>query len=120
MSSDTPISSPDCLFCRIVAGEVPADVVAASDRAVAFRDINPQAPMHVLVVPRDHHADVSQLAAVDPTLLADLVALADEVAQQESGGQFRLVFNTGTEAGQSVFHVHGHVLGGTRLGWSPA
>jgi histidine triad (HIT) family protein len=120
MSSDTPISSPDCLFCRIVAGEVPADVVATSDRAVAFRDINPQAPMHVLVVPRDHHADVSQLAAVDPTLLADLVALADEVAQQESGGQFRLVFNTGTEAGQSVFHVHGHVLGGTRLGWSPA
>jgi len=110
----------ECLFCRIVAGEVPADVVATSDRAVAFRDINPQAPMHVLVVPRDHHADVSQLAAVDPTLLADLVALADEVAQQESGGQFRLVFNTGTEAGQSVFHVHGHVLGGTRLGWSPA
>ncbi|NLE72681.1 MAG: histidine triad nucleotide-binding protein [Actinomycetales bacterium] len=114
------MSVPDCLFCRIVAGEVPADVVASTERAVAFRDINPQAPVHVLVVPRDHHADVTQLAAVDPGLLADVVALADEVAQEHAGGQFRLVFNTGAEAGQSVFHVHGHVIGGRRLGWSPA
>lgn len=116
MSSD---DARDCLFCRIATGEVPATVVAESDRAVAFRDVDPQAPVHVLVVPREHHADVVELAAVDPPLLAELVRLADEVAQQESGGDFRLVLNTGRQAGQSVFHVHGHVLGGTRLGWSP-
>ncbi len=110
----------DCLFCRIVAGEIPATVVAGNDHAIAFRDLNPQAPVHVLVVPRDHHQDVGQLAAADPALLAALVALAQDVAQAEAGGQFRLVFNTGEEAGQSVFHVHGHVIGGSRLGWSPA
>ena len=110
----------DCLFCRIVAGEVPADVVARSENALAFRDLDPQAPLHVLVIPREHHADVAQLAAADPGLLAELVELADTVAGTDADGQFRLVFNTGPGAGQSVFHVHGHVLGGTRLGWSPA
>lgn len=110
----------DCLFCRIVAGEVPADVVARSENALAFRDIDPKAPLHVLVIPREHHADVTQLAASDPGLLAELVDLADTVAGTEADGQFRLVFNTGPASGQSVFHVHGHVLGGTRLGWSPA
>jgi histidine triad (HIT) family protein len=110
----------DCLFCRIVAGEVPADVVARSGNALAFRDIDPQAPLHVLVIPREHHADVAQLAAADPSLLAELVDLADQVAGSEADGQFRLIFNTGPTSGQSVFHVHGHVLGGTRLGWSPA
>lgn len=119
-SVENRLAVPDCLFCRIVAGEVPADVVARSDRALAFRDINPQAPLHVLVVPRDHHADVAQLAAVDPSLLADVVALAHEVAEAEADGSYRLVFNTGGEAGQSVFHVHAHVIGGRRLGWSPA
>ncbi len=120
MSQENRISVPDCLFCRIVAGEVPADVVAAKERVLAFRDIDPQAPLHVLVVPRDHHADVAQLAAVDAGLLAELVELADDVAQQEGDGQYRLLFNTGAEAGQSVFHVHGHVIGGRRLGWTPA
>jgi len=110
----------ECLFCRIVAGEVPADVVATSADAIAFRDINPQAPVHVLVVPRDHHADVAQLAAADPALLAAVVGLADQVASSEGDGQFRLVFNTGPEAGQSVFHVHAHLLAGARLGWTPA
>lgn len=119
-SAESRLAVPDCLFCRIVAGEVPADVVARSERVVAFRDINPQAPLHVLVVPRDHHADVAQLAAVDPGLLADVVALAHEIAEAEAGGAYRLLFNTGAEAGQSVFHVHGHVIGGRRLGWSPA
>lgn len=114
------LTAPDCLFCRIVAGEVPATMVAENDQAIAFRDLNPQAPVHVLVVPRDHHADVTQLAAADPALLAALVRLADDVAAQEAGGQFRLVFNTGPDAGQSVFHVHGHVIGGQVLGWSPA
>jgi histidine triad (HIT) family protein len=110
----------DCLFCRIVSGEVPADVVARSERALAFRDIDPKAPLHVLVIPREHHADVAQLAAADPQLLADLVELADSVAGTEADGQFRLIFNTGPMSGQSVFHVHGHVVGGTHLGWSPA
>lgn len=115
-----PVTAPDCLFCRIVAGAVPATIVAENDQVIAFRDLNPQAPVHVLVVPRDHHADVAQLAAADPALLAALVGLADEVAALEAGGQFRLVFNTGADAGQSVFHAHGHVIGGQRLGWSPA
>jgi histidine triad (HIT) family protein len=114
------LTAPDCVFCRIVAGEVPATVVAQNEAAVAFRDLDPRAPVHVLVIPRDHHADVAQLAASDPALLAAVVLLGNEVAEQEAQGQFRLVFNTGAEAGQSVFHVHGHVLGGTRLGWSPA
>ncbi|WP_372594050.1 histidine triad nucleotide-binding protein [Actinotalea sp.] len=118
--SSTPLASQDCLFCRIVAGEVPAEVVASTEQAVAFRDISPQAPLHVLVVPRDHHADVAQLAAADPDLLAQVVRLAHEIAEDRADGNFRLIFNTGAHAGQSVFHVHAHVLGGTDLGWSPA
>lgn len=120
MSDAEPLTSPDCLFCGIVSGGVPATVVARTDRALAFRDIDPKAPVHVLVVPRDHHADVAQLAAADPTLLAELVGLAEDVASDLADGDFRLVFNTGAEAGQSVFHVHGHVLAGARLGWTPA
>lgn len=118
--SDSPLTAPDCLFCGIVAGTVPSTVVASTPTAVAFRDIDPRAPLHVLVVPRDHHADVAQLAASDPQLLADLVRLGEQVAQDEADGQFRLVFNTGARAGQSVFHVHGHVIGGATLGWNPA
>lgn len=114
------LTAPDCLFCRIVAGEIPADVVASTETVLAFRDIDPKAPVHVLVVPRDHHADVAQLAAADAALLADVVTTANEVAEDLADGQFRLVFNTGQQAGQSVFHAHGHVLAGARLGWSPA
>ncbi|PFG43632.1 histidine triad (HIT) family protein [Isoptericola jiangsuensis] len=110
----------DCLFCQIVAGDLPADVVATTDRVVAFRDIDPKAPVHVLVVPREHHGDVSVLAAADPTLLAEVVEVADTVAHDLADGQYRFIFNSGPRAGQSVFHVHGHVLAGTQLGWSPA
>ncbi|BDZ43210.1 histidine triad nucleotide-binding protein [Paraoerskovia sediminicola] len=112
--------SDDCLFCKIAAGDVPADVVAQTPTALAFRDISPQAPMHVLVVPRAHYGDIAQLAAAEPALLADVVALADEVAGDLADGQFRLIFNSGPRAGQSVFHVHGHVVGGAELGWTPA
>ena len=115
-----PLRQPDCLFCRIVAGELPADVVSRTETVLAFRDIDPQAPVHVLVVPLDHHAEVGDLAAADPAVLADVVRVAHAVAAAEADGQYRLVFNSGAEAGQSVRHVHGHVLGGTRLGWSPA
>lgn len=111
----TQPAQPDCLFCSIVAGAVPADVVARGERVIAFRDIDPQAPMHVLVVPRDHHPDVAALAAQDPAALAELVAVARDVAD----GDFRLVLNSGAGAGQSVFHVHAHVLAGRAFGWPP-
>lgn len=110
----------DCLFCRIVAGEIPADVVLRTDEVVAFRDINPQAPVHVLVIPVEHHADVSALASAAPSALTAMVDAAAAVAQAEGlDGEYRLVFNTGATAGQSVFHVHGHVLGGRPMTWPP-
>ena len=106
----------DCLFCKIVAGAVPADVIHDSERVLAFRDIAPQAPVHALVVPKAHHGDVSTLAAADPALLAELVSVADAVATELADGQYRLIFNNGPRAGQSVFHVHAHVIGGRQLG----
>lgn len=111
--------SDDCIFCSIVAGRLPGDVVVATERVVAFRDIAPQAPVHVVVVPREHHTDVAALAAVDPVTLGELVEVANEVAEREADGEYRLVFNTGPDAGQSVFHAHGHVLAGRRMGWPP-
>jgi histidine triad (HIT) family protein len=108
----TSTDSPDCLFCKIVAGEIPADVVATSDTAVAFRDIAPKAPVHVLVVPKEHYPDVPAFAATDPAGLASVIGLADGVASELADGQYRLVFNTGPKAGQTVFHVHAHVLAG--------
>jgi histidine triad (HIT) family protein len=109
----------DCIFCRIVQGEVPADVVREEEHVVAFRDLNPQAPTHVLVVPRGHHENVAALAARNAGALAQLVTVGSQIAAAEADGQWRLVFNTGAAAGQSVFHVHGHVLGGRSLGWPP-
>ena len=110
----------DCLFCRIVAGEIPSDVVLETDRVLAFRDVDPQAPTHVLVVPREHHADVAAVADADPTLLADVLQTAVAVARQEGlDGGYRLVANTGDDGGQSVHHLHVHVLGGRRLSWPP-
>src|SRR6478609_8159461 len=110
----------------MVAGAVPATVVHETDRVLAFRDINPQAPTHVLVIPKDHHRNVAALAAADPGLLADVVSATRHVAEQEGlvAGDgiepgFRLVTNTGPQAGQSVDHVHLHVLGGRDLHWPP-
>jgi histidine triad (HIT) family protein len=112
--------SDSCLFCRIAAGDIPAEIVYSTDSVVAFRDLNPQAPTHVLVIPRDHHTNVGELGASDPTLAGDLLAAAAVVAEREGLGQgWRLVFNTGPAAGQTVFHVHGHVLGGRSLTWPP-
>lgn len=110
-----------CLFCRIVAGDVPATVVHDDALTLAFRDLGPQAPVHVLVVPRAHHADVGALAAADPEALAAVHRTAAAVAEREgvAGSGWRLVFNTGADAGQSVAHVHGHVLGGRQLEWPP-
>ena len=115
----TAAPSRDCLFCKIVAEEVPADVVLATDRALAFRDIDPQAPTHVLVVPRSHQQNAAGTAAVEPETVAHLVEVADRVASQEGLTDYRLVFNTGAGVGQSVFHTHLHVLGGRSMSWPP-
>ena len=116
----------DCLFCRMVAGEIPADVVAETDRTLAFRDINPQAPTHVLVIPKEHHRNLGALASADPGLLGEVARTAHAVAQQEGlvsdGGSepgYRVVTNTGPDAGQSVDHLHLHVVGGRHMGWPP-
>jgi histidine triad (HIT) family protein len=111
----------DCLFCRIVAGEVPSDEVASSDVVYAFRDIDPAAPIHVLVVPRRHITDARELSPAHGDLLSELVATAHRVAEQEGIAErgFRLVFNVGDDALNSVPHLHLHVLGGRRMGWPP-
>ena len=109
----------DCVFCKVVAGEIPADVVHEGGLVVAFRDLAPVAPTHVLVVPRRHYRDVGALAAGQPEALAELVRVAADVAESAGHDDYRLVFNTGAGAGQSVFHVHGHVLAGRDLTWPP-
>ena len=115
----SPPASGDCLFCAIVEGSVPADVVLTTDHVVAFRDINPVAPTHALVVPRDHHPDAAATADADPAVVGRLVAAAAEVAARDGVQDYRLVFNTGADVGQSVFHTHLHVLGGRSMGWPP-
>jgi histidine triad (HIT) family protein len=109
----------DCLFCKIVAGDIPADVIAQTDDAVAFRDVNAQAPTHALVVPRSHFADAAALADSEPDTLASLVRVARDVADADGLDDYRLVFNTGPGAGQTVFHTHLHVLGGRAMTWPP-
>jgi histidine triad (HIT) family protein len=112
---------PDCLFCGIAAGQIPAAVVVDGKRIVAFRDVNPQAPTHVLVVPRDHLPNVAALAASGDGLLDELVTVAREVADAEGieASGYRIVFNTGQDGGQTVGHVHAHVLGGRPMTWPP-
>ena len=109
----------ECLFCRVVAGEVPADTVHETGQTVAFRDITPQAPTHVLVVPRAHHDDLASLVDADPAAAGELMAAAVAVARQEghAEGGYRLVVNTGRDGGQTVGHLHVHVLGGRTHGW---
>jgi histidine triad (HIT) family protein len=109
MSSHEP-----SVFERIVAREIPADIVFESDDIVAFRDIAPKAPVHFLVVPKSaQYANIAELAAGDPELLAQIVATAQQLATEYSNGEYRLVFNSGESAGQTVFHVHAHVLSGS-------
>ncbi|MET9259785.1 histidine triad nucleotide-binding protein [Amycolatopsis sp. NPDC004079] len=108
----------ETLFERIIAGEIPADVVYQDDATFAFRDINPQARVHVLVVPRKRYRNVGELAETDPELLSAVLLTARKVAEIEgiSASGYRVVFNTDADAGQTVFHVHAHVLGGEQLG----
>ena len=112
-------SQADCLFCKIVAGDVPATVVRQTETTLAFRDINPQAPTHVLVIPRAHHENAAALAAEAPEVAADVLREAGEVAAEEGVDAYRLVLNTGSAAGQTVFHMHAHVLAGRGLDWPP-
>lgn len=111
--------SPTCLFCKIVRKEIPAQIVAEDDHCIAFRDINPQAPVHVLIVPREH---VDSLAnAKDAEALGRILLMAAEVARAEriTDGGYRTVLNTNAGAGQTVFHLHAHVLGGRKMTWPP-
>jgi len=110
--------SDTCLFCRIVAKEIPATVVHETDATLAFRDIGPKAPVHVLVIPKEHHANVGELASADPALAGAVLVAAGEVAVAEglTGDGYRVIFNTGAHGGQEVDHVHAHVVGGAPLG----
>ncbi len=105
--------SEPSVFSRIIAREIPALIVRETDRLIAFKDIAPKAPVHFLIVPKtEQYANITELAAGDPGLLAEIVAVAQDLSDEYSNGQYRLVFNTGPEAGQTVFHVHAHLLGG--------
>lgn len=111
-------SDTDSLFLRMMAGEIPADVVHETERTYAIRDINPQAPTHVLVVPKTLYRNAGELAAQDPDLLAELIRVAARIAEDEGVAEsgYRLLFNTNADAGQTIFHVHLHLLGGENLG----
>jgi histidine triad (HIT) family protein len=114
----TDTSPEACLFCGIVARDIPATVVHETDAMLAFRDINPKAPEHILVIPKAHYSDVAALADTDPILAGDLLAAAARVAAGVglADGGYRVIFNTGPNSGQEVAHVHAHVLGGAPLG----
>jgi histidine triad (HIT) family protein len=117
--ADSPVTG--CPFCGIVAGLLPSTQVYSDSRVVAFRDRNPAAPVHVLVVPRRHISGINAVEAADGLLLAALIGAANQIAQQEgiSDTGYRLVWNIGRNAGQTVFHLHLHLLGGRQLGWPP-
>jgi histidine triad (HIT) family protein len=111
----------DCLFCSISEGRIPAALVYQDDRLIAFKDINPQAPMHVLVVPRRHIATLNDLTAVDDGLVGEMARRAAAIAKEHGHAErgYRTVFNCNADAGQTVFHIHMHVLGGRRMNWPP-
>ena len=115
------MSEQDCLFCKIVAGDIPADIIFDSDTAIAFRDINPQAPTHVLVIPRKHIATINDLDEADRETVGDLYLAARDIARQEGIAEegYRAVMNCNAGAGQTVFHIHLHILGGRPLTWPP-
>ena len=109
----------DCLFCRIIAGNIPAKIVAENSHCVAFRDIDPQAPTHVVIVPREHVASLNE--AKDASMIGELALLASEIARREGIAErgYRTVVNTNADAGQTVFHLHLHLIGGRPMGWPP-
>ena len=112
---------PECLFCKIIAHEIPASIVYEDDRVIAFNDINPQGPTHVLVVPRRHIATLNDLGAGDDQIVGELVRRSAAIAKERGidAGGFRTIFNTNRDAGQTVFHIHLHLIGGRSLAWPP-
>ena len=113
-------SNEDCVFCKIVAGEIPTDFVHEHDDVVAFRDLNPQAPVHVLIIPRKHIPSMDDATADHDVILGRMLLAAREIAAKEGiAGAYRLVNNCGAPAGQSVFHLHLHLLGGRGMSWPP-
>ena len=115
------MSDPDCLFCKIIAGDIPAEIIYESDTAIAFRDINPRAPTHVLIVPREHIATINDINPEQEAIVGSLFSAARAIAAQEgiSDDGYRAVMNCNAAAGQTVFHLHLHLLGGRILGWPP-
>jgi histidine triad (HIT) family protein len=115
------VTDKDCLFCKIVGGEIPADVVHESETALAFRDINPQASTHVVIIPKRHIATMNDLEADDEAVVGSLFTAAKVIARQEGLADrgYRVVMNCNEDAGQSVFHIHLHMLGGRQLSWPP-
>ena len=113
------MTDPACLFCRIVRGEIPAKLVASDEHSVAFRDIDPKAPLHVLIIPREHVASLND--ATDPSMIGRLAVMAAGIAAEEGFSErgYRTVINTNADAGQTVFHIHMHLLAGRKLGWPP-
>ena len=113
---------PDCLFCKIVRGDIPADIVYRDEHVLAFRDINPAAPQHLLIIPLKHIPSLNDLSGEEDTVIAGHVMMAAKTVAREAGidkSGYRLVFNTGPDSLQSVFHIHGHLVGGERMGWPP-
>ena len=108
-----------CLFCKIIAGEIPAEIKFQDDQVISFADINPQAPVHFLIIPKLHVENAAELAVQSPAALSALFAIADQLAEAAGLTGYRTVFNTGADAGQSVFHAHLHLLGGRGLAWPP-
>jgi histidine triad (HIT) family protein len=115
------MSDPSCIFCKIAAGTIPASVVHSSERLVAFRDIDPKAPVHVLVIPREHLGSLDAADERHRALLGEILLLTRKLAREEGidEGGYRTVINTGADGGQSVHHLHLHLLGGRALGWPP-
>jgi histidine triad (HIT) family protein len=115
------MSDPSCLFCRIVAREIPAEILRESDRVLAFRDIDPKAPSHILLIPKEHLGSLADIEDRHGAMLADIAQAAAHLARTEGVDQtgWRLVSNVGPDAGQAVFHLHFHLLGGRRMGWPP-
>ena len=108
-----------CLFCSIVSGEIPADIVRQSDNVLAFNDINPVAPTHVLIIPKIHSENAAELTRANPAVLIECFEMAASIAKELELNGYRTVFNTGADGGQSVFHAHLHLLGGRALSWPP-
>jgi len=111
--------SDNCLFCKIIKGEIPADKLYEDDEVFAFRDIAPQAPVHFLVIPKKHISGPSAVGADDERLMGRLIRVGNEVAKLEGIEQYRMLFNNGEQAGQTVFHIHMHILGGRSMTWPP-